>query len=240
MSKDAAKSADAVLRVDELAERLGHRFSRIDLLRLAVTHTSVLGRTNDQESYERLEFLGDRVLSLVIAERLFAAFPEEREGELAHRHTALVRKEALAQVAANLNIGDFVILSGGEAGSGGRQNPTILADVCEAVIAAIYLDGGLDAAAKFINRNWLPMVQGAEQPPQDAKTALQEWAQGRGLPLPTYREVQREGPPHEPIFTLEVAVKGRRPSCDSASTKRGAEQAAAAKMLKKLKRSKAI
>lgn len=221
-------------RLDALAARLGHRFERPRLLRQALTHASGLKRGRHGDSYERLEFLGDRVLSLVIAELLFDRFPDEREGEIARRHAALVRGETLAEVAAEVDLGASVLMSRGEAEAGGRENPAILADVCEAVIAALYLDGGLDCAGGFIARHWRPLIDAAGEPPTDAKTTLQEWAQARSLPLPGYREIGREGPDHDPLFTIEVSVDGHAPVRATGASKRAAEQAAAAGLLRAL------
>ncbi len=221
-------------RLDALAARLDHRFGRPRLLRQALTHASRLDRGRHGDSYERLEFLGDRVLSLVVAELLFHRFTDEREGDIARRHAALVKRETLAQVAAEVGLGDHLLLSAGEADAGGRDNPAILADVCEAVIAALYLDGGLAAARGFIERHWWPLIEAAPHPPLDPKTALQEWAQGRALPLPSYRETGREGPDHDPVFTIEVAVEGQPTSSGSGPSKRAAEQVAAAGLLRAL------
>ncbi len=221
-------------RLDALSARLGHRFDRPALLRQALTHASGLARGHHGDSYERLEFLGDRVLSLVVAELLFDRFSHEREGEIARRHSALVRREALAEVAAGIDLGAAILLSRGEAETGGRENPAILADVCEAVIAALYLDGGLACARGFIERHWRPRIEAAARPPMDAKTTLQEWAQGRSLPLPSYREVGREGPDHGPVFTVEVTVVGQAPLRATGASKRAGEQAAAARLLRAL------
>ncbi|MFQ5954663.1 MAG: ribonuclease III [Kiloniellales bacterium] len=221
-------------RLNALAERLNHRFGRPRVLRQALTHASRLNRGRRADSYERLEFLGDRVLSLVVAELLFARFTNEREGDIARRHAALVKGETLAKVAADIGLGDYLLLSPGEAEAGGRDNPAILADVCEAVIAALYLDGGLAAARGFIERHWRPLIEAAGLPPRDAKTALQEWAQSRALPLPSYREIGREGPDHDPVFTVEVTVHGQPPVSGCGPSKRAAEQAAATSLLRVL------
>jgi ribonuclease-3 len=226
------RSASAGL--EALAGRLGHRFEQPRLLRRALTHTSARTPSRQAHNYERLEFLGDRVLSLVVADLLLARFPDEREGDIARRHAALVRRAALAEVAAALRLGDHVVLSRGEAETGGRDNPAILADVCEAVIAALYLDGGLPIAARFIERHWGPLIEAAPHPPQDPKTALQEWAQARGLALPQYREIGRKGPDHGPLFTVEVTVEGQPPGCATGPSKRTAEQAAAAVLLSRI------
>jgi len=214
----------------ESAEKsLGYRFKDRAPLDHALTHRSV--EASGGADYERLEFLGDRVLGLVVTEMLMTAFPTEREGALAKRLAALVRQETLAAVARDIGLGSHIRLSRGEADGGGRENEAILADVCEAVIAAIYHDGGLDAARDFIERHWRDRLQSVTAPPQDAKTTLQEWAQGRGLALPSYIITAREGPDHAPVFTVQVlladgqAAEGRGPS------KRVAEQAAARKLL---------
>lgn len=208
--------------LEQLIERLGHRFRDTTLLKTALTHSSAAGR-----SYERLEFLGDRVLGLIVADLLIQRFPAEPEGALARRHAALVRRETLAEVALELDLGPHLRLARGEADAGGRENPAILADVCEAIIAALYLDGGLRAARGFVEPLWTPLLESARRPPQDAKTALQEWAQGRGLPLPIYEIVDRSGPDHEPLFTVAVSVEGLPVVTARGRSKRLAEQTAA-------------
>ena len=223
-------------RLDELAERLGYRFTEPGLLRLALTHQSAAGRgAAGEASYERLEFLGDRVLGLIVAELLYRRFPDEPEGALALRLAALVRREALADVARDLRLADHLILAKAEREAGERQNPALTANACEALIGALYLDGGLAAAEAFVTPRWTPLVAADREPPQDAKTALQEWAQGRGLALPAYREEAREGPPHAPRFTIEVAVEGQAPARGRGRSKRLAEQAAAEALLGRLR-----
>lgn len=216
----------------DLARRLGHEFRRPELLRQALTHSSVAGAQKAEvASYERLEFLGDRVLGLIVADMLLDRFPEEPEGALARRHAFLVSREALADVARGLMLSEALHVSKGEAESGGRQNPATLADVCEAVIGAIYRDGGLGAARVFVEPHWSPMLEQDHKPPQDSKTALQEWAQARGLPLPRYEEVDREGPAHDPRFTVAVHVGDKHPIAGIGRSKRLAEQDAARSML---------
>lgn len=215
--------------LDTLADALGHRFADSGLLRRAVTHPSAL--SDSEPSYERLEFLGDRVLGLVIADRLMQRYPEEAEGDLSRRHTALVRSETLSDVAAEICLGAYLIMAKGEDEAGGRKNPALLADACEAVIAALYRDGGLPAAARFIDAHWLSRMEADVEPPLDAKTALQEWAQARGRPVPCYKVVGSEGPDHSPTFTVEVRVEGLPPSTGRGPSKRVAEQAAAAMLL---------
>jgi len=222
--------------VTTLAARLGHSFDCPALLERAVTHPSAAPRRGaGSHGYERLEFLGDRVLGLVVADLLLAHFPEESEGALGRRLAELVRRETLAEVAERLDLAPYVRLAKGEEAAGERDNPAILADVCEAVLGALYLDGGLAAARAAIEPHWAPLIETASQPPQDAKTALQEWAQGRGLRLPEYREVARVGPAHEPIFTVEVCVAGETPERGEGRSKRLAEQAAAGRLLARLR-----
>ncbi len=218
--------------MDELTEIIGYEFGDPALPRIALSHRSASGR--DEPTYERLEFLGDRVLALVVADMLYDAFPHEEEGALAKRLVALVRRETLAEVALRLGLGPLVQLSRGEEEAGGRENPAILADVCESLIGAIYRDGGLDAAREFILRHWSPLMERTETPPKDAKTSLQEWAQGRGLALPSYRQISRSGPDHAPQFTIEVRVAGFPPEIGEGPTKRGAEQIAAERLLERL------
>ncbi|WP_374314251.1 ribonuclease III [Dongia sp.] len=229
----------------ELAPILGHVFARPDLLDTAITHPSATGRNRTKRvrrtakaaaeaklaDNQRLEFLGDRVLGLIVAEMLFATFAEEDEGALAKRLASLVRQEGLAQVAQGIGLGRFLVLSKGEEESGGRENPATLADACEAIIGALYLDGGIDAARIFIERYWRPMMTADLNPPQDAKTALQEWAQAAGLNLPRYRVIRSEGPPHDPVFEVEAAVEGHPARSGTGRSKRAAEQAAATQLL---------
>ncbi|MDD4919016.1 MAG: ribonuclease III [candidate division Zixibacteria bacterium] len=215
-----------------LEAALGRSFSRPDLLRSALTHASHLQDRKDAiVSYERLEFLGDRVLALVIADLLFARFPDEDEGALARRHAVLVSRESLVRVAEVLDLGAHMILSRGEEEAGGRNNPGMLADVCEAVIAALYLDGGLEVAAAFVRQRWASIMAQDPTPPKDAKTTLQEWVQARGLPLPVYREIGRQGPPHAPTFLIEAVIEGLPTAVANGTSKRAAEQAAARALL---------
>ena len=219
-------------RVDRLAGLLGHTFKRPDLLAQALTHPSAVpNRRAANDDYERLEFLGDRVLGLVIADLLLVHYQEADTGALAVRYNALVRRETLAQVAETIGLGAFLRLSKGEREAGGGANPTILSDAMEAVIAALFLDGGLPAAARFIRGHWEALAEDLEFPPTDAKTRLQEWAHAHVKAPPAYREIAREGPAHRPTFTVEVALDGRAPASGSGRSKREAEQAAAAAML---------
>ncbi len=214
-----------------LEQALGHRFARPGLLGLALTHSSA---SHDGRSNQRLEFLGDRVLGLVVAQALYERFPDEEEGALAPRLAALVRREALARVAQDIGLGGHVVMSQGEEQAGGCDNPSILADACEAVIAALYLDGGMETAQRFIRRHWLALMEEDTAPPKDAKTKLQEWAQGRGLALPEYTETDRQGPAHAPVFSVQVSVEGADPAAATGPSKRAAEQAAAAALLERI------
>ena len=218
-----------MIMTDALEDTLGYRFKNRLLLTLALTHRSLDGTPSNQ----RLEFLGDRVLGLVVAHLLFEAFPGEQEGELARRHAGLVSKEALAEVAKIIQLGDALRMSESEAIAGGRQNLSHLEDACEALIGALYLDGGMDAAEPFIESYWKPMLLSVKTPPKDPKTGLQEWAQARGLALPEYVEINRSGPDHAPEFEIEVRV-GEHTARGVAGAKRAAEQAAAARLMESL------
>jgi len=228
----------------EAARLLGHNFSQPALLAEALTHPSALpaGRKGRQRArqaaaprnYERLEFLGDRVLGLVVADLLWHRFEAEPEGPLTRRYAQLVRRETLAVVAIEIGLDRMIQLSPAEAASGAARSPTILADVLEAVIAAIYLDGGFDAAFAFVERWWGPRLADMERPPRDPKTLLQEWAQGRGLPLPEYRLLGTSGPDHALQFTIAVRVAGHDEASATASSKRTAGTAAAAVLLERL------
>jgi ribonuclease-3 len=221
-----------------LADRLGYRFVRAELLTQALTHPSVMqGRGQRRATaYERLEFLGDRVVGLVVAEMLFNRYPSEAEGDLARRHAALVRRESLARIAEEFGIPGHLVLARGEDEGGGRRNPAVLADACEAVIGAVYADGGFEPAAALVRQAWAPLMEESVEPPKDAKTALQEWAQGLGRPLPVYATEGVEGPPHEPIFLISVTVDGEAPVTGRGRSKRIAEQAAAMALLEKVKK----
>jgi len=217
--------------LDFLAERLGHTFKSPALLRLALTHASARPGSKSNEDNERLEFLGDRVLGLAIAQLLSERFPQASEGELARWFNHLVRTETCADAAQSWQLGDFILMSGGEAGSGGRRKKTILADACEAVLGAVFSDAGYEAAREIVWRTWAPYMAALNDAAADAKSVLQEWAQGRQLPLPSYIEVAREGPDHAPRFTAEVRVEGVAPERGEGANKRQAEQAAALAML---------
>lgn len=220
-------------RLHELAQRLGHHFADPALLTQALTHPSVVhGRAPRKVTpYERLEFLGDRVLGLVVADMLFQRFPAEPEGALARRHAALVRREALARVAQLIGLPGHLVLSRGEEDAGGRANPGLLADACEAVIGALFADAGFEKAQAFVRNMWTPLMDESAAPPKDAKTGLQEWAQGRGKKLPVYTTVGMEGPPHDPTFMVSVEVEGVETVTAQGASKRAAEQAAATQML---------
>lgn len=210
---------------DALAERLGYSFRDPELLRVALTHSSARLASPQAIDNERLEFLGDRVLGLAVAELLTRRFPDAAEGELARRYNMLVRKETCVAVARELDLGVTMATAGGEAGSG------MLADACEAVLGAVFLDGGYEAARRAVVALWTPHVGEPDAVPTDAKSALQQWALGRGLPLPSYVEVERHGPDHAPHFTVEVRVDGLAPGRGDGATKRLAEQVAASTVL---------
>lgn len=212
-----------------LEGRIGHDFRDRSRLEEALRHASV-ARTG-APSYERLEFLGDRVLGLVVADLLLRRFPAEAEGDLARRHAELVRKERVAAVAEDLGLGSYVAMTDGEIASGSRENAAILCDVCEAVIGALYLDGGFDAAARLVARHWAPLIEESRTPPRDAKTALQEWSQARGLGLPVYLETGRDGPDHAPVFTVMVSLGPTLTAVAMGGSKRQAEAGAAEALL---------
>ncbi len=216
----------------EFEQRIGYRFRDSALLEQALTHISALtGVRNRAGSYQRLEFLGDHVLGLVVSDMLFRAFPKADEGEMSRRLADLVRKEACADVAREIDLGEAVRLGSSEANAGGRSRTAILADVCEALIGAIFVDGGYVAASAFIERLWGARMRTPARPLRDSKTALQEWAQARGLPTPAYREVERKGPDHDPEFRVMVELPELTPAEGLGRSKRAAEQAAAAAML---------
>ena len=218
--------------VRDFATTLGYSFRNPALLDEALTHPSAAGPARPDN--QRLEFLGDRVLGLAIAEAVFAAYPDESEGTLAPRLNALVRRETLAEIAQEIGLGAHLVLGRSENVSGGRRKKAILADALEAVIAALYLDGGPDVARGFILAHWRPRIEAPGEAPTDAKTRLQEWAQARGMPPPVYRMTGRAGPDHAPRFTIEAALENGETAEAEAASKKEAEQAAAAALCRRL------
>jgi len=214
-----------------LEKKIGHRFKDKSLLTVALTHVSAIGTGKYQTSYQRFEFLGDHVLGLVIADMLLHEFPRAQEGELSQRLSDLVRKETCAEIGLELDLGAYIYFGRHEIQSGGRKKTTILADVCESVIGAVYLDGGLPAATKFIDKYWRPRALSPGRELRDAKTRLQEWAQKQGLPPPSYRQVERKGPDHRPVFRIAVDVHGIASGEGEGATKRDAQRAAAQAVL---------
>ena len=216
-----------------LEDRIGYKFAEKALLERALTHISALagGHQNRANSYQRLEFLGDHVLGLVISDMLYRAFPKANEGELSRRLADLVRKETCADVARDMDLGPALKLGNSESHAGGRLRATILADACEALVGAVFVDGSYAAAEALIDRFWKQRMLKPLRPLRDPKTMLQEWAQARGLPTPSYRELARTGPHHDPEFRVAVVLPDRPPAEGKGSSKRAAEQSAAAEML---------
>ena len=218
------------------SDRLGHAFANSELLVRALTHASISGPQRPDN--QRLEFLGDRVLGLVIADALLAADKGATEGQLAPRFNALVRKETCADVARQIDIGAVLKLGRSEMKSGGRRKDALLGDAMEAVIAAVYVDAGFEAARDLILRHWSDRIDRVEADARDPKTSLQEWAQARGHPPPDYVETGREGPDHAPVFTIEVRLANGDTASATAASKRAAEQAAAKALLAELDQKK--
>ncbi len=215
-----------------LQDRLGYTFSKPDLLRQAITHSSMSSPSRSDN--QRLEFLGDRVLGLVMAQALLEEDTSATEGVLAPRFNALVRKETCADVARQIDLGAALKLGRSEQLSGGRRKLALLGDAMEAVLAAVYLDGGFDAAQALILRLWGTRVSSVEDDAKDAKTSLQEWAQARGLKPPRYEQKSRSGPDHAPVFTIEAQLDNGASAEATAGSKRQAEQAAARALLDQL------
>jgi ribonuclease III len=227
--KTAGKSATSGIEA-----RIGHKFADANLLTAAITHVSALKSSRKRgESYQRLEFLGDHVLGLIVSDMLYRTFPGADEGELSKRLADLVRKESCAEVAKSLGLSDDIKLGAVGAGAGARLRKSVLGDICEAVIGAVFLDGGYAAAAEFVMRNWTERMQKPRRPLRDPKTVLQEWAQGKGLPTPVYREVERTGPHHDPQFRVAVDLPGLAPAEGVGGSKRAAEKVAASVMIER-------
>ena len=219
----------------KLETALGYVFRDKQRLVRAMTHPSALSAVEGVKgSNQRLEFLGDRVLGLVIAERLFERYPNEREGDLAPRLNRLVRKEACAQAFGQLNISDCIAMAENEVAAGGQMRESTLGDACEAVIAAIYLDGGLGKARAFIERAWADQFSQSGDRVRHPKTLLQEWAQSNGHQLPQYHVTDRKGPDHAPVFTIKVSIGSDFDATGQSSSKQEAEVEAAEQLLIKL------
>lgn len=217
--------------IEALEVAVGHIFVKRELLKHALTHVSAIQKRTD--SYQRLEFLGDRVLGLAVAGMLYELFPDSEEGDLSRRLASLVRKETCAEVARDWDVGPHLRLGAGESATGGRQKTAILGDACEAIIGAVYLDAGYEAARDVVVRGFSIRMAEPRRPLQDAKTSLQEWAQGRGLPPPVYREVGRSGPAHAPQFIIGVVVEGFELISATGASKRVAEQSVARAFLER-------
>ncbi len=237
------KPRSATERPGDLAELeavIAYRFADRLVLDEALTHASALvvgrrrGPSRSRRSYERLEFLGDRVLGLAVAHLLIEVYPDEAEGGLTHRLSTLVCRETLAEVAEEIGLGRYIAVAHGGRGSGGPANPTILADACEALAGAILVDGGYAAAAAFVRRFWESRAADMTSSPRDAKTMLQVWALARARDLPSYTVLDSEGPAHAPVFTVEASIGGIGAATAEARSKRAAEQAAAALLLERL------
>ena len=220
--------ADQSLDTGALEQRLGYVFNDKQLLVRALTHVSANRQGAPRsDSYQRLEFLGDRVLGLAISQLLYVTFPKAPEGEMSRRLAVLVRKETCAEVSLDWDVGPHLRLGEGEVVTGGTRNIAILGDVCEAIIGGVFLDADYQAARDLVERNWLERMKRPSRPLRDPKTTLQEWAQARGLAAPTYREIRRSGPAHAPVFTIAAVVKGFEEIGAEGPSKRAAEQAAA-------------
>lgn len=213
-----------------IEERLGYTFKNPRLLQQALTHPSALP-SGQGVDFERLEFLGDRVLGVIVASWLFEEFPTEKEGDLAKRLTGLVRKETLVDVAKFIDLDQCMMMKRERSSSENKRLETLLADGCEALIGALYLDGGLEIAHAFIHQYWDDLLKGTHEPPRDPKSILQEWIQGQGKPHPQYVVLDASGPAHAPRFVVEVQIDGIEPAQGEGSSKRLAEKVAAQNML---------
>jgi len=219
-------------RLEVLEAVTGHTFADPGLVAQAVTHRSAAH--GDRHGYERPEFLGDRVLGMAVAEMVYGGFPDEAEGKLSMRLVELVRKETLAEVARELGVDQAIVMSPGEEQNGTRNSDTVLADVIEALIGAVYLDGGSEAAFGFVTRNWIDRMTAHKKPPRDAKTRLQEWSLGLGHPLPAYAMLDKTGPAHAPTITVSAAIEGLGEVVVEGPSRRVAEQQAAGLLLERL------
>jgi len=223
-----------VAAIEELERRIGYSFVDRDLLERALTHASVGDGAREVRHNERLEFLGDRVLNLCAAERLMALDPDSREGEMSRRLANLVNYHACARAAHRAGLPDALRLSASATKVGARKSDAVLGDACEAMMAALYIDGGLETAKAFFLKFWAVEFEDIDAPrTKDPKTQLQEWAQGLGLPLPDYEIISREGPAHAPLFVIEVQVEGFSAERGEGGSRQAAEKSAALTMLLK-------
>jgi ribonuclease-3 len=218
-------------KATEAEKAIGYVFKDRSLLTNALTHSSARTASQPRSDYERLEFLGDRVLGLAVAEMVSTAYPEASEGDLARRFNRLVRGGTCALIGGQIGLGAQLVLSDSEAVHGGRGKETILADAMEAVLGAVFLEAGFETAREIVRKLWGPLLDGLPHVAVDPKSALQEWAQGKGLPLPEYKEKARKGPDHAPKFISQVKVNGFDPAVGEGTSKRAAEQAAATAFL---------
>jgi ribonuclease III len=215
--------------VAALEARVGHRFADHKLIETALTHPSAANK--GEAHYQRLEFLGDRVLGLAIADGLFRAFPKASEGEMSRQLAALVRKETCAEIAERIGLGDVARIAGAQNLPEGGRTTNILGDLCEALIGALYLDGGMEIAQRFIETEWRALIESGEGARRDPKTTLQEWAHAEGRGVPRYEIVDRRGPAHETIFRVSATVDGLEPETGEGRSRREAEKAAAMAIL---------
>ena len=216
-----------------LEKRIGYHFNDAELLRRAMTHGSYGDGKGKVRSNERLEFLGDRVLGLLTAETLVEQYSGADEGGLAPRLNTLVRKETCADVARAVGLGEALLMARSEDKAGGRDKTSILGDATEALMAALYLDGGMKAARDFFHAQWGPRIEALRKKPKDPKSSLQEWAARAGHGAPRYSLTERGGPDHRPVFTVEVTVGGLAPAVGEGGSKQSAERAAAKLILER-------
>lgn len=214
--------------MEKLQKNLNYKFKNFKLLQQALTHSSVTG--NEHYNYERLEFLGDRVLGMTMAHLLYNMFPNDREGVLAQRHVQLVRAETVAAVVKKLHIDEYINAKDKET----KQSVNVLCDVGEAIIGAIYIDSDIEQAIRFVETNWRDMIDKEGGSEKDAKTQLQEKFHSLKLPLPVYEVVSKDGSEHEPMFTVKVSLNDGQFALGQGKNKKTAEQQAAAKLLEQM------
>ncbi|MCQ2740941.1 MAG: ribonuclease III [Alphaproteobacteria bacterium] len=214
--------------MEQLQQILKYKFKNEDLLQKAITHSSV--KSNVDSNYERLEFLGDRVLGVAVASLLYRLFPNEPEGNLSQRFVGLVCKETVAEVALHLELDKFIKVISADL----HRNENVLCDVCEAVIGAIYIDAGVDAAIEFVDCHWRELIDKNVAPPKDNKTKLQEISHHLGYGTPQYKIIERTGSDHEPMFTVEVSLGNKKTALGHGHSKKMAEFEAAAQLLEKI------
>ena len=221
-------SQEAIKKISTI---LDYNFKNTDLISIALTHTSMSKYSKQIMNYERLEFLGDAIITAIISDLLYRTFSQEKEGDLAKRRSELVNGERMAEIANKLKLNDYIIMTDSEKKAKTHENKRVMEDILESITGAIYYDGGFEAAEKFVVTHWVEYLDQESIPPISPKAALQEWAQKKGIPIPIYKLINTEGEAHNPTFTIKVEVKNLPPISAKDKNKKAAENVTASALL---------